>query len=203
VVFSVVGWDELTGLDLYHPYCDGLFWYNKVELTREDEEAGIQERYELSVSGILSVVLQRVVQAKIDEAPNTINAHYPFSTTPITPFTRGTTPAPNIPFLQFVQSHHPNCQRQLFESNNAQPHLYWFMAKFFKKKGDPQPKIHRPSHAPGVFAREFAEFEKFFRIKTGIPWAQRLIKTATTDKSLFQYQRPVSRSSARGGHGIS
>ncbi|KAG7290267.1 hypothetical protein NEMBOFW57_000266 [Staphylotrichum longicolle] len=112
--------------NLYHIYCDDLFWY-KVELTREGEEAGVQERYELS----------------------------------------------------------------LFESNNARPHLYWFVAKYFKKKGDSQPKIHRPSHAPGVFAREFAEFEDFFRIKTGIPWAQRLIKAGTTEKTFFQYQPPT------------
>ncbi|AEO69622.1 uncharacterized protein THITE_2120280 [Thermothielavioides terrestris NRRL 8126] len=80
----------------------------------------------------------------------------------------------------------------LHESNNPKPHLYWFVARFYKKKGDPQPKVHRPSHAPGIFAREFALFESFFQIKTGIPWEQRLIKAGTTSKSFFQYQPPVS-----------
>ncbi|SPQ26141.1 e3e54035-b881-4713-b636-979b6256acb3 [Thermothielavioides terrestris] len=79
----------------------------------------------------------------------------------------------------------------LHESNNPKPHLYWFVARFYKKKGDPQPKVHRPSHAPGIFAREFALFESFFQIKTGIPWEQRLIKAGTTSKSFFQYQPPT------------
>ncbi|KAL2018904.1 hypothetical protein VTK56DRAFT_10271 [Thermocarpiscus australiensis] len=75
--------------------------------------------------------------------------------------------------------------------SNAKPHLYWFVVRFYKKKGDPQPKIDRPSNAPGLFAREFALFEFFFQIKTGIPWAQRLVKAGTTDKSLFQYTPPT------------
>ncbi|KAH6841105.1 hypothetical protein B0I37DRAFT_357920 [Chaetomium sp. MPI-CAGE-AT-0009] len=79
----------------------------------------------------------------------------------------------------------------IFESNNAKPRLYWFVAKYYKKKGDTQAKIHRPSHAPGMFAREFALFQSFFRNKTGIPWAQRLVKTATTIKRVFQYQPPI------------
>jgi hypothetical protein len=86
----------------------------------------------------------------------------------------------------------PPLTTQLFESNNAKPRLYWFVARYFKKKGDTLAKIHRPSHAPGVFAREFDLFENFFKIKTGIPWAQRLVRAGTTDKSCFQYQPPVS-----------
>ncbi|KAK4151764.1 hypothetical protein C8A00DRAFT_35574 [Chaetomidium leptoderma] len=82
-------------------------------------------------------------------------------------------------------------ERYVLSSNNAKPRLYWFMAKFYKKKGDAQPKIYRPSHAPGVFAREFALFESFFQIKTGIPWTQRLVKAGTAEKSLFQYQPPT------------
>lgn len=70
--------------------------------------------------------------------------------------------------------------------------MYWFLAKYYKKKNDTQPKIYRPSHAPGVLAREFALFESFFRIKTGIPWAQRLVKAGNTDKTYFRYQPPVS-----------
>ena len=65
------------------------------------------------------------------------------------------------------------------------------MAKFFKKKGDPAPKIHRPSHAPGVFAREFEHFQSFFQTKTGVPWAQRLVRAGTADRSCFRYQAPV------------
>ncbi|KAK4034920.1 hypothetical protein C8A01DRAFT_18363 [Parachaetomium inaequale] len=79
----------------------------------------------------------------------------------------------------------------IFESNNAKPRLYWFIARFFKKKGDTLAKIHRPSHAPGVFAREFDLFEKFFQKKTGVPWAQRLVRAGTTDNSCFQYQPPT------------
>ncbi|KAL2155869.1 hypothetical protein VTH82DRAFT_611 [Thermothelomyces myriococcoides] len=79
----------------------------------------------------------------------------------------------------------------IFESNNSRPHMYWFLAKYYKKKSDTQPKIYRPSHAPGVLAREFALFESFFRIKTGIPWAQRLVKAGNTDKTYFRYQPPT------------
>ncbi|KAK4151940.1 hypothetical protein C8A00DRAFT_16715, partial [Chaetomidium leptoderma] len=79
----------------------------------------------------------------------------------------------------------------LFESNNAAPRLYWFVAKFFKKKSDPIPKIYRPSHAAGVFAREFEHFQSFFQTKTGVPWAQRLVRAGTADRSCFRYQAPV------------
>ncbi|KAH6624492.1 hypothetical protein B0J18DRAFT_478954 [Chaetomium sp. MPI-SDFR-AT-0129] len=81
----------------------------------------------------------------------------------------------------------------LFESNNAKPRLYWFLAKYYKKKGDTQAKIHRPSHAPGLFAREFALFESFFRIKTGIPWEQRLlgVKGGEGRERVFRYQPPT------------
>jgi hypothetical protein len=66
------------------------------------------------------------------------------------------------------------------------------VVKYYKKKGDTQAKIHRPSHAPGSFAREFALFQSFFRMKSGVPWVQRLVKTGPTDKRVFQYQPPVS-----------
>jgi hypothetical protein len=66
------------------------------------------------------------------------------------------------------------------------------VVKYYKKKGDTQAKIHRPSHAPGSFAREFALFQSFFRMKSGVPWMQRLVKTGPTDKRVFQYQPPVS-----------
>ncbi|KAK4115028.1 hypothetical protein N656DRAFT_694761, partial [Canariomyces notabilis] len=80
----------------------------------------------------------------------------------------------------------------MIHESNAKPHLYWFVIKYYKKKGDPQPKIHRPSGSPGLFSREFGLFEDFFHKKTGIPWVQRLIKAGTTiDKALFQYAPPT------------
>ena len=117
MVFSVVKWVELTGLDLYHPYCDGLFWYNKVELTREGEEAGVQERYELSVSGIPSVALRRVVQPRVDETQNTrcpfqVSTHKPFSTTPITPSHGASHPPLASPFLYL-------CSRNILPNNSS------------------------------------------------------------------------------------
>ncbi|KAL2271880.1 hypothetical protein VTJ83DRAFT_1251 [Remersonia thermophila] len=79
----------------------------------------------------------------------------------------------------------------IWESNNPSPHMYWFVAKFYKKKGDPQPKIHRPSIAAGMLCRELALFESFFHLKTGIPWMQRLVKAGTTPRSYFQYRPPA------------
>ncbi|KAK4138213.1 hypothetical protein BT67DRAFT_475401 [Trichocladium antarcticum] len=84
----------------------------------------------------------------------------------------------------------------IYESNAAQPHLYWFIVKYYKKKGDTHAKVHRPSNSPGVFSRAFAQFESFFLCKTGLPWAQRLLgpgptTTATAEKKLFRYTPPV------------
>jgi hypothetical protein len=66
------------------------------------------------------------------------------------------------------------------------------VAKHYKKKGHTLSEIHRPSHAPGIFAREFALFESFFEKKAKIPWVQRLVKAGMGGKSAFQYQPPVS-----------
>ncbi|KAK3357226.1 hypothetical protein B0T25DRAFT_579334 [Lasiosphaeria hispida] len=82
---------------------------------------------------------------------------------------------------------------QLYESN-AKPRLYWFVAKFFKRKGDSQPKFHRPSDFPGLFAKEFGLFEAFFQVKTGIPWERRLVAQKPLDekgKVFFRYTPPV------------
>ncbi|KAK4123919.1 hypothetical protein N657DRAFT_690567 [Parathielavia appendiculata] len=54
----------------------------------------------------------------------------------------------------------------LYGSYNDEPHLYWFVAKFSKKKGDSQPSFHRPGGSPGVFAREFTHFKYFFQTET-------------------------------------
>ena len=97
----------------------------------------------------------------------------------------------SLPPLFNPQYHLHHLTNQLFESKNASPHLYWFVVKFFKKKGDPAPKIHRPSIAPGVFAREFAHFQSVFQTKTGVPWAQRLVRAGPAKKSCFRYQAPV------------
>ncbi|KAL2134271.1 hypothetical protein VTI74DRAFT_638 [Chaetomium olivicolor] len=78
----------------------------------------------------------------------------------------------------------------IYESS-ALPRLYWFVARYYRKKGDTQAKIYRPSYAPGVFAQEFALFESFFQIKTGMPWTERLIKAGIMDKPFFRYQPPT------------
>jgi hypothetical protein len=81
---------------------------------------------------------------------------------------------------------------QLWESN-AKPHLYWFTAKFMKKKGDSQPSFHRPSPCSGPWRREMDLFIDFFRIKTGIEWQDRVLGQKTMPNSFFQYSPPVSR----------
>ncbi|KAF7562688.1 hypothetical protein G7046_g1428 [Stylonectria norvegica] len=77
----------------------------------------------------------------------------------------------------------------LWESN-AKPHLYWFTAKFLKKKGDSQPSYHRPSICSGKWRAEFDHFTEFFRIKTGIDWEDRVTNAMTTSSSFFQYSPP-------------
>ncbi|KAL7918925.1 hypothetical protein ACQKWADRAFT_330145 [Trichoderma austrokoningii] len=78
----------------------------------------------------------------------------------------------------------------LWESN-AKPHLYWFTAKFMKKKGDSQPSFHRPSPCSGPWRREMDLFMDFFRIKTGIEWQDRVLAQKTMPDSLFQYSPPT------------
>lgn len=80
---------------------------------------------------------------------------------------------------------------QLWESN-AKPHLYWFTAKFMKKKGDSQPSFHRPSPCSGPWRQEMDLFMEFFRIKTGIEWQDRVVGQNTMSNSFFQYAPPVS-----------
>ncbi|UKZ82310.1 hypothetical protein TrVFT333_010096 [Trichoderma virens FT-333] len=78
----------------------------------------------------------------------------------------------------------------LWESN-AKPHLYWFTAKFMKKKGDSQPSFHRPSPCSGPWRHEMDLFMEFFRIKTGIEWQDRVIGQNTMPNSFFQYSPPI------------
>ncbi|KJZ72856.1 hypothetical protein HIM_07800 [Hirsutella minnesotensis 3608] len=78
----------------------------------------------------------------------------------------------------------------LWESN-AKPHLYWFTAKFLKRKGDSRPKYHRWSCCSGKWRREMDHFMHFFRLKTGIEWQDRVLLEKTTPKSFFQYTPPT------------
>ncbi|KAF7538435.1 hypothetical protein G7Z17_g12641 [Cylindrodendrum hubeiense] len=78
----------------------------------------------------------------------------------------------------------------LWESD-AKPHLYWFTAKFLKKRGNSQPSYHRPSPCSGKWRVEMDLFMEFFRIKTGVDWEDRVIKTKTMPNSLFQYAPPT------------
>ncbi|KAJ4150952.1 hypothetical protein LMH87_011679 [Akanthomyces muscarius] len=77
----------------------------------------------------------------------------------------------------------------LWESN-AKPHLYWFTAKFMRRKGDPNAAYHRPSPCSGKWRREMDLFMNFFRIKTGIDWHDRVLLEGTTPLSAFQYCPP-------------
>ncbi|KAL6853123.1 hypothetical protein J3F83DRAFT_719169 [Trichoderma novae-zelandiae] len=79
---------------------------------------------------------------------------------------------------------------QLWESN-AKPHLYWFAAKFMKKKGDCQPSFHRPSPCSGPWRREMDLFMDLFRIKTGIEWQDRVVGQGTMPSAFFQYSPPT------------
>ncbi|TQW00388.1 anthranilate synthase component II [Cordyceps javanica] len=62
----------------------------------------------------------------------------------------------------------------LWESN-AKPHLYWFTAKFMRRKGDLHAGYHRPSSCSGKWRHEMDLFKNFFRIKTGIEWQDRVL----------------------------
>ncbi|PMB73007.1 hypothetical protein BM221_000424 [Beauveria bassiana] len=78
----------------------------------------------------------------------------------------------------------------LWESN-AKPHLYWFTAKFIRRKGDPNASYHRPSPCSGKWRHEMDLLLDFFRIKTGIDWQDRVLLAGTTPLSAFQYTPPT------------
>lgn len=80
---------------------------------------------------------------------------------------------------------------QLWESN-ATPNLYWFVAKFLKRKGSSQPRYYRPSSCSGKWREQMDCFMDFFKIKTGIEWQDRVLKQGTMPGSYFQYTPPVS-----------
>ncbi|RCI15895.1 hypothetical protein L249_3007 [Ophiocordyceps polyrhachis-furcata BCC 54312] len=78
----------------------------------------------------------------------------------------------------------------LWESN-AKPHLYWFTAKFLKRRGDSRPSYHRPSRCSGKWRHEMLLFADFFRLKTGIEWQDRVLREKTMSGSYFHYAPPV------------
>ncbi|KAI8715456.1 BRCT domain-containing protein [Fusarium sp. LHS14.1] len=78
----------------------------------------------------------------------------------------------------------------LWESN-AKPHLYWFTAKFTKRKGNSQPTYHRPSICPDKWRPQMDLFMEFFRVKTGIPWEDRVTLAMTMPSPYFQYEPPT------------
>lgn len=80
---------------------------------------------------------------------------------------------------------------QLWESD-AKPHLYWFVAKFLKRKGSSQPRYYRPSSCSGKWRDQMDCFMEFFKIKTGIEWQDRVLMQGTMPGSYFQYTPPVS-----------
>ncbi|PHH87059.1 hypothetical protein CDD83_9353 [Cordyceps sp. RAO-2017] len=77
----------------------------------------------------------------------------------------------------------------LWESN-AKPHLYWFTARFLKRRGSSQPSYYRPSRCSGKWRREMDLFADFFRIKTGIEWPDRVLREKTMPPAFFQYTPP-------------
>lgn len=81
--------------------------------------------------------------------------------------------------------------KQLFESN-AKPHLYWFAAKFWRKKRDNKPSCYRPTTCSGLKAEHYRLFTSFFRKKTGVEWCDRVVEAGTGRKGLFRYMPPVS-----------
>ncbi|KAG5985699.1 hypothetical protein E4U54_005869, partial [Claviceps lovelessii] len=77
----------------------------------------------------------------------------------------------------------------LFESN-AKPPLYWFAAKYFRRKGDSQPAFFRQSDYSGPFDHEFGHFKSFFHAKTGIEWQDRVTHYGVMPCSFFMYTPP-------------
>ncbi|KAL8417721.1 hypothetical protein RB594_001390 [Gaeumannomyces avenae] len=77
----------------------------------------------------------------------------------------------------------------LFESR-ARPHLYWFAAKHYKKKGSSQTSYYRPSGSCQTYEHELALFKSFFLNKTGVHWEDRASPTCT-EEGRFRYIPPV------------
>ncbi|OHE96082.1 hypothetical protein CORC01_08619 [Colletotrichum orchidophilum] len=89
---------------------------------------------------------------------------------------------------------HEKYELYLFESHASKPHMYWFGAKLFHKKDDGkwhERGIERPNISSSLFKTEYARFRKFFELKTGIRWEDRVIKAGTREKILFSYSPPT------------
>ncbi|KAK0646674.1 hypothetical protein B0T16DRAFT_328323 [Cercophora newfieldiana] len=106
--------------------------------------------------------------------------------------------------VTIVNSEAARYEMTLYQSKTPNPHLYWFAAKYYQRKGDPSPKYYRPSPTSGLFWREFVHFETFFLKKTGVPWEKRLLGLWKEDekpedegglepgRKWFWYEPPVS-----------
>ncbi|KAJ1335381.1 RNA polymerase II subunit A C-terminal domain phosphatase [Microdochium nivale] len=81
---------------------------------------------------------------------------------------------------------------RLWESNGS-PYLYLCTATFNKRGG--KTSVIRPSkmETPGPLDRELAAWKKFFKIKTGIAWSDRVsrIEENRGEAGNFQYEPPV------------
>ncbi|KAG8414980.1 hypothetical protein J3458_008867 [Metarhizium acridum] len=75
--------------------------------------------------------------------------------------------------------------------SKAKPHLYWFAAKYSKCKGDAQPHYYRETDFPTLQNTQMDAFRAFFKLKTGIPWPERIIRQATMPAEYFQYTAPT------------
>lgn len=80
---------------------------------------------------------------------------------------------------------------KLYESN-ALPHLYHVGVRYYRSKRDHFPKLHRLTDAPGDFWQEYNAFKRFFEIKVGYPWDERLIRgMGSLGTKFFSYQPPT------------
>ncbi|KLU89082.1 hypothetical protein MAPG_08058 [Magnaporthiopsis poae ATCC 64411] len=77
----------------------------------------------------------------------------------------------------------------LFESR-AKPHLYWFAAKHYKKKGSSRTSYYRPSSSCQTYQHELALFKSFFLNKTGVRWEDRASPTCA-EEGCFRYIHPT------------
>nr|XP_036575361.1 brct domain-containing protein [Colletotrichum truncatum]KAF6781919.1 brct domain-containing protein [Colletotrichum truncatum] len=88
---------------------------------------------------------------------------------------------------------HDKYELFLFESH-AKPHLYWFGARLFQKKGDGvwRPRgVERTSTTPSTFKPEYNRFKDFFRLKTKYNWYDRVLKAGTGERMHFSYLPPT------------
>ncbi|KOS19683.1 hypothetical protein ESCO_001375 [Escovopsis weberi] len=72
----------------------------------------------------------------------------------------------------------------------GQKYTLCFAAKFVKKKAAGQASYYRPSACSGLWRVEMDRFMRFFRLKTGIAWEDRVSRQGTMAGSYFQYSPP-------------